>query len=224
MSKTFEKAKERQQFLFEELAAQLEALASPVRLKILHFLTQAPHSVEQLASKIDQSVANTSMHLKKMQREGLLKNETLAQKRIYSIAHPSLLGFWEEIQNLSNAHHPENIIHSKDFYDEELEFPKNDEEIVKLIKARKLTLLDVRPEDELHEADSIYKKYVLHIPSSELKKQKDIIPTSRPIIVICRGRMCVMSHEVTSQLRKLGYEAYRINKSWFQLSQDLQEV
>jgi rhodanese-related sulfurtransferase len=224
MTKAFEKAKERQSFLFNELAAQLNALASPVRLKILHFLTQGPHSVEQLSSKIDQSVANTSMHLKKMQREGLLKNETLAQKRIYSIAHPSLKTFWEEIQNLSLAHNPENIINSKDFYEESLEYPKSNEELLHLIKSRKLTLLDVRPEDEVHDIDLIYKKYVLHIPFSELKKQKHLLPTSRPVIVICRGRMCVMSHEVTSQLRKLGFDAYRINKSWFQLSNELQEV
>ena len=86
MSKTIEKAKERQDYLFNEMASLMDALASPVRLKIIHFLTQAPHSVEQLSLKLGQTVANTSMHLKKMQREGILKIETMAQKRIYSLA------------------------------------------------------------------------------------------------------------------------------------------
>ena len=79
MNKTIEKAKDRQEYLFSEMSALLNGLASPVRLKIIHFLTQAPHSVEQLAQKLGQSIANTSMHLKKMQRENILKTENLGQ-------------------------------------------------------------------------------------------------------------------------------------------------
>jgi DNA-binding transcriptional ArsR family regulator/rhodanese-related sulfurtransferase len=223
MSKTIEKAKERQDYLFEEMASLLDAVASPVRLKIIHFLTQAPHSVEQLSLKLGQSIANTSMHLKKMQREGILNTETLGQKRIYSLAQDEMKEFWEQIQNFALIHTPSNKIASKDIYLEELEWPKEIDETIQMIKARKVTLLDVRPDDEIDDVDSSYKKYVVHISSDNLKKLKEDLPKSRPILVICRGRLCVMSNESTYVLRKLGFDAYKLNLSWFQVSKKLME-
>lgn len=224
MSKTVEKAKERQNYLFNEMSALLNALASPVRLRIIHFLTQAPHSVEQLSIKMGQSLANTSMHLKKMQRENILKTETLGQKRIYSLAQEEMKDFWEQIQHFALLHNPANIMSSPLIYQEEFSWPKDIEETIKMIKARKLTLLDVRPCDEIDEVDLNYKKYVVHIPSDELKKLKEELPKSKPIIVICRGRLCVMSNESTYLLRKLGFDAYKLDMSWFQISQELMEV
>ncbi len=224
MSKTIEKAKERQDYLFTEISSLLEALASPVRLKIIHFLSQAPHSVEQLSIKLGQSVANTSMHLNKMQRESILKSESLGQKRIYSIAQAEMKEFWEQIQNFALANNTLNVISSPDIYNEELSWPKPLEETIKLIKAKKLTLLDVRPADEIDETNTTYKKFVLHIPSEHLKKLKETLPVSKPILIICRGRLCAMSNESTYQLRKLGFDAYKLETSWFQISKELKEV
>jgi DNA-binding transcriptional ArsR family regulator len=221
MSKTFDKAKARQEELFVEIASLLSGLASPVRLKIIHFLSQAPHSVEQLSLKLGQSVANTSMHLKKMQRENILKTETSGQKRIYSLAHSELKNFWEQIQDYALAQDPTKIIDSKVIYQENLVWDKNLRETVKDIKSEKVILLDVRPSDEVEEQDMQYSKYVMHIPFDNLKKLKDELPTNKPILIICRGRLCVMSNESTHQLRKMGFEAFKGNFSWFQLSQAL---
>lgn len=223
MSKTIEKARERQDYLFKEMSSLLEALASPVRLKIIHFLSQAPHSVEQLSLKLGQSVANTSMHLKKMQRENILNTESIGQKRIYSLAQVEMKEFWEQIQNFASIHNASNVISSKEIYNEELKWPKDLEETIKMIKARKLTLIDVRPDDEINEVDPTYKKYVLHIPFDNLKKLKETVPTSRPILIICRGRLCVLAHESTYQLRKLGFDAFKFDLSWYQLSKKLTE-
>lgn len=222
--KTIDKAKERQDYLFNEMSSMLEAIASPVRLKIIHFLSQAPHSVEQLSLKLGQTVANTSMHLKKMQRENILKTETSGQKRIYSLAQAELKDLWEQIQEFALKHNPANIIESSTIYEEELEWNKDIQETIKLIKNKKIILIDVRPDDEVDEIDTNYKKYVLHIPTDELKKKKDELPRSKPILVICRGRLCVMANESTYQLRKLGFEAYKLNHSWHQVSKLLNEV
>ncbi len=222
--KDIDKAKERQDYLFHEMSSLLEAIASPVRLRILHFLTQAPHSVDQLAQKIGQSVANTSMHLKKMQRENILKTESLAQKRIYSLSNPETKNFWEQIQHFALIHHPDQTMNSADIYQEDFEWSKLVDDTVKLIKSRKVTLIDVRPDDEIDQIDLNYKKYVLHIPFNQIKKSMKSIPTSRPVLIICRGRLCLMSNEATAQLRKLNLNAYKLNMSWHQLSQILSEV
>lgn len=218
MSKKFEKAKERQDFLFAEVSSLLSALASPVRLKIIHFLSQAPHSVEQLSIKLKQSVANTSMHLKKMQRENILKTETSGQKRIYSLAQPEMRDFWEQIQAFALIHNPSNSLNSEDIYQEDLEWHKNILETVYLLRAKKVILLDVRPTDEVEGEDPKYKKYVRHIPIENLKRASDSLPKTKPILIICRGRLCVMSNESTYILRKLGYDAYKLDVSWHQIS------
>jgi DNA-binding transcriptional ArsR family regulator/rhodanese-related sulfurtransferase len=216
--KTFEKTKERQEYLFSEMASLLGALASPVRLKIIHFLFQAPHSVEQLSLKIGQSVANTSMHLKKMQRENILKTEVLGQKRVYSLAQLEMREFWEQIQTFAKIHNSTNVIFSPVIYHEELAWPRDFVETIKMIQSKKLVLLDVRPADEVDESDPIYKEYVIHIPAENLKKETHLIPTKKPVLVICRGRLCVMSNESTFLLRKLGFEVYKFDHSWYQIS------
>lgn len=221
MEKSFSKAREKQDYLFEEISYLLGVLASPVRLKIIHFLTQSPHSVEQLSQKIGQTIANTSMHLKKMQRENILKTETLGQKRIYSLAQEEMKDFWEEIQNFALIHNPENYLDPVEIYGEEIRWQKSLEETIKLIKARKVTLLDVRPSDEVLKSDTLYKKYVLHIPFDQLKDAKDKIPASKPLLVICRGRLCVMSSESTVYIRKLGFNAYRLDMTWYQIEKFL---
>ena len=224
MNKTIEKAKDRQEYLFSEMSALLNGLASPGRLKIIHFLTQAPHSVEQLAQKLGQSIANTSMHLKKMQRENILKTENLGQKRIYSLAQVEMKEFWEQIQQFALKHNELNIISSKNIYHEELDWDKNVHDTLKMIKAKKVIVLDVRPNDEVESKNEIYEKFVLHIPFSELKKRSGELPKTKIILVVCRGRICVMSNESAFVLRKLGFEAFKLNSSWFQLSQMLSEA
>jgi DNA-binding transcriptional ArsR family regulator len=221
MSKTFDKAKSRQDELFIEIASLLSGLASPVRLKIIHFLSQAPHSVEQLSLKLGQTVANTSMHLKKMQRENILKTETSGQKRIYSLSHNELKSFWEQIQDYALAQDPSKIIDSNNIYNENLVWEKSLKDTIKEIKSQKIILLDVRPIDEVDELDPNYLKYVIHIPFDNLKKMKDDLPKNKDILIICRGRLCVMSNESTFQLRKMGYSAFKGNFSWFQISQAL---
>lgn len=216
--KTFEKAKERQEYLFNEMALLLGTLASPVRLKIIHFLTQSPHSVEQLSFKIGQSMANTSMHLKKMQRENILKVEVEGQKRIYSLSQKEMKDFWEQIQSFALKHNPTNIISSAEIYHEKLEWPKSLEETIPLIKNKKVTLLDVRPDDEIQDPDTSYKTYVTHIDLDNLKNEHSKLNNKKPILVICRGRLCVTSNESTFLLRKLGFDAYKFEYSWHQIS------
>jgi DNA-binding transcriptional ArsR family regulator/rhodanese-related sulfurtransferase len=224
MKKTMELARQQQDHIFNELAKLMGALGSPVRLKIFHFLTQAPHSVEQLADKLNQSIANTSMHLKKLQREGLLKAETMAQKRVYSLAHTEMKNFWEQILAFSLIQNPENDFATESIYGEELNWDKSLEETIKLITAKKVVLLDVRPLDEIDSEDILYHRYVLSIPASELKQRQKEILGAKPILVMCRGRLCVLASEVTANLRDTRKNVYRLPFSWHQLATKLLEV
>jgi DNA-binding transcriptional ArsR family regulator len=58
--------------LFDEFAEVAKALSSGRRGEIVGVLAQGERSVEQVAGEIDQSVANTSHHLRASARAGLL--------------------------------------------------------------------------------------------------------------------------------------------------------
>ena len=58
--------------LFDAFAQVAKALASGRRAEIVDVLAQGERSVEELASEIAQSVANTSHHLQALARAGLV--------------------------------------------------------------------------------------------------------------------------------------------------------
>ena len=56
--------------LFEQFAYIAKAMASGHRLEMLEFLAQCEYSVEELASAVGLSVANTSHHLQQLRHAG----------------------------------------------------------------------------------------------------------------------------------------------------------
>lgn len=221
-SAKLKKAKNSQDHIFSEISIILSSLASPVRLKIIHYLSLAPHSVEQLATKIDQSVANTSLHLKKMQREGVLENQTLGTKRIYSLSSEKLKDFWESIQNISEHLNSNNKLDIDDIYNSEITFKGSLHDAIHLITSKKATLLDIRPEDEIGILSSVYHKYVTHIPYRELLNNTSKLSKTNPIFIFCRGRICAMSGEITFKLKQDGLKVSRLPFSWHQIETCLQ--
>ena len=58
--------------LFEGLSEVAKALGSGRRAEIVDLLAQGERSVEEIAGELDQSVANTSHHLRALARAGLV--------------------------------------------------------------------------------------------------------------------------------------------------------
>lgn len=205
------KTKENQNHIFDEMSSLLNSLASPVRLKLIHFLSQADLSVEVLAKKIDQSVANTSMHLRKMYNAKIVDVSIVGQRRLYRL-HPSALAFWEKSQDFFQLIHPDQNLKTDEIYGE-LNWD-NKAELVRLIKTNKAMIVDVRPLDELNE-DGVQFSFIKHISSTDLLKSK--WPQSKIIFIFCRGRFCALSADSVFQLRQKGYNAFRLPYSWFEL-------
>lgn len=202
--------KERQEDIFVSLATLLGAMASPVRIRLIHFLSQAPLTVEVMANKVDESIANTSMHLRKMHNEGLLKVETLGQKRLYSLS-PAVVGFWEHFQDFAQKLDPSLILDVNDVYGD-INWSYSMAETKRMLTSKEIILLDVRPKDEiLSTADS---EGVLHIPQVDLKESLKKLSKRKKILVFCRGRLCALSAFSVNYLRENGYKAYRLDASW----------
>lgn len=217
MNKKFQVLKSRQDEIFNSIASILGGIAAPVRIKLIHFLSQAPLTVEVLANKIDQSVANTSMHLRKMLAENIVTVTSQGQKRVYTL-HPAVLEFWESCQDFVQKIDPQLHLVSEDLFGA-IEWDKNINETVTMAKKGELILLDVRPEDE--SVDDLNLPYVLHISSQNLDEKLNKLPKRKPILVFCRGRLCSLSAATVSDLRAKGLKAYRLDKSWFAIKKHL---
>ncbi len=211
--KPFQELKEQQNEIFNEISRLLLGLSSPVRLKIIHLLTQSPQSVDTIAIKLNQTTANTSMHLRKMLQEGILQVTTNKQQRIYSLAHPALLSFWENIQNFAQEQNPGLNLDSEKIFGEDFSWNKSPIETRKLIKDNKIIILDVRPDDEVSDNESD----AIHISHSTLLAGNIKLPKNKTIIVFCRGRFCALAVDAVAYLRSKNYQAYRLEESWYEI-------
>ncbi|MFP5491394.1 MAG: ArsR/SmtB family transcription factor [Bacteriovoracia bacterium] len=219
MDKKLEKLKSSQNDVFEGMAYVLASLSAPVRIKLMHFLAQAPLTVEVLSQKIDQSIANTSMHLRKMLNEKVVSVESVGQKRLYSL-HPAAFEFWEQCQDFIQKVHPELKLPTEQIYGD-INWTHTLEESFKMLEDGKIIFLDVRPRDEATAMTT--NKSFLHIPSNELESELSKLSKKKAIVVYCRGRMCALSAFTVNYLRERGYKAFRLKESWFSLSQSLQQ-
>lgn len=213
MDKKLEKLKMQQDEIFTSIADILGGISSPVRIKLIHFLSQGPLTVETLATKINQTVANTSMHLRKMLTAKIVTVTVMGKNRIYTL-HPSTLAFWESCQDFVQSIDSSLKLEIQSVY-EEMDWKENIKATIKMIKKNEVTLIDVRPSDEVTE--TLHHLNVINIPSSELNKNISKISKKKPALIFCRGRLCALSAYAVNELRKNGIKAYRLNESWYSL-------
>ena len=72
--------------LFDAFASVAQALGSGRRAEIVDVLAQGERSVEEIASEISQSVANTSQHLQVLARAGLVRTRREGTRVFYRLA------------------------------------------------------------------------------------------------------------------------------------------
>jgi len=200
--------------IFERIGKIALCLGSPARLKIVQLLAQSPKTVDRLSSISGQSVANTSQHLQRMAREGLVYATRDGVSRIYRLKSERILPLWEQLQDLAHELAPDLDAAENAISDNSLRSASSTEEIIKTVKKGTAVLLDVREPDEslatgLNEA--------VTVPLKTLKAGAGQFDRKKPIYVFCRGRYCPMASEAVRFLRKRGFKAYRLSESAFRL-------
>lgn len=80
--------------IYDNVARISQSIASPIRLRIIQSLANSPRTVESLSEKTGESIANTSQHLQKMLRAGILSCQKKGVSRIYQLASPEVLKIW----------------------------------------------------------------------------------------------------------------------------------
>ena len=84
----------------EEALPVYEALASPVRIKIIQLLSKNKMNVKQIAQALGLSSAIITMHINKLKKADLIKTEKVGQQKISSLKVDKIeINFPEKIFN-----------------------------------------------------------------------------------------------------------------------------
>ena len=190
---------------YAELARIGKVLASPARLRLLDLLRQGPSSVEALAEEAGLTLANASQHLKEMRRAGLLRADRRGHFVECRLASEEVSRLFAAVRGLAEAVLPEmdRVRAELDVLDEERRAG-----ILRRIRRREVTVLDVRPQPEFRAG---HLPGARSVPLPELRRRLDEIPKDREVIACCRGPYCTMAAEAVDVLRKAGYRAQHLD-------------
>ena len=198
--------------LFEQFARVGKALSNANRLEILEFLAQGEKSVEGLASACKLSVANTSQHLQQLRYAGLVASRKEAQKVFYTLSDNQVVTLLGNIREIAERNLAEvdqlvaQFLKTKD----DLE-PVAAHDLLKLVKAGEVTVIDVRPPDEY---ESGHVKGAINIPIKELEERIKELDLDKEVIAYCRGPYCMMAFEAVSKLRGGSFRARRLENGF----------
>src|SRR5437764_2384375 len=135
--------------LFDAFASAAQALGSGRRAEIVDLLAQGERSVEEIATEIDQSVANTSHHLQLLLRAGLVRSRREGTRIYYRLASDRIGDLWAAVREVAERHVAEVHVLADDYLGERdgVEQIAADQLQARLASGS-VVVLDVRPELE----------------------------------------------------------------------------
>jgi rhodanese-related sulfurtransferase/DNA-binding MarR family transcriptional regulator len=194
--------------LFEAFAEVAKALGSGRRAEIVDLLAQGERSVEEVAVELDQSVANTSHHLRALARAGLATTRRDGTRIHYRLASERVGELWAAMRDVADAHVAglEKLaaayLGDRDGID-----TVDRNELAARLKDRSVVVLDVRPEREFTAGHITGARSV---PMSELRKHLKALPSDAEVVAYCRGPYCVYADDAVRELAKRGFNAARL--------------
>jgi rhodanese-related sulfurtransferase/DNA-binding transcriptional ArsR family regulator len=194
--------------LFEAQASVAKALASGRRAEIVDLLAQGERAVEDVASEIDQSMANTSHHLRTLARAGLLQSRREGTRVLYRLASDRVAQLWGAIREVA-ADHVVEVQQLAQAYlggGDGLE-PLTREELARRLETGDVVVIDVRPPPEFVAGHVVGAR---SMPIDELERQLDAISRHVGVVAYCRGPYCVYADDAVRALRARGFEARRL--------------
>src|SRR4051794_7744059 len=194
--------------LFDGFAEVAKALASGRRAEIVDVLAQGERSVDDIAAEIDQSVANTSHHLRAMARAGLLTTRRDGTRIFYALASDRVGELWSALRDVAAAHTAglERLVDAYLGERDGLDTIDRDE-LARRIRRGDIVILDVRPEAEF---SSGHIAGAASVPITELRKHIKALPKDADVVAYCRGPYCVYADDAVRELSRRGFRARRL--------------
>src|SRR5207248_4131560 len=178
------------------------------RAEIVDLLAQGERSVEDVADELDQSVANTSHHLRAMARAGLLRTRRDGTRIFYGLAGERVEALWAALRAVA-AEHVAGIERLADAYlgDRASLEAISRKELAARLRGGDITVLDVRPEPEFRAGHIVGARSV---PVAELRRSLRALPKDVEVVAYCRGPYCVYAADAVRELTRRGYLAQRL--------------
>lgn len=194
--------------LFEALASVTKALGSGRRAEIVDLLGQGERSVEEIAAEIDQSVANTSHHLRTLARAGLLRSRREGTRVIYGLASERVAELWTAVRQVAADHVAEVDRLAQAYLGRRGTLESiTRHELVERLGRGDVTVIDVRPDTEFAAGHIAGAR---SLPVTELQRRLHAVPRDREIVAYCRGPYCVYADDAVRLLRHEGIKARRL--------------
>jgi len=194
--------------LFDGFATVAKAMANGHRAELIDVLAQGERHVEELASEIGQSVANTSHHLQSLAAAGLVTTRRVKTRIYYRLASSDVEQLWSTIRTVALAHVGRieclaiDYVGNRDALEE-----ISREELSQRLDDGDLIIVDVRPRAE-YEAGHI--AGARSIPMEDLASTMSELPSDTEIVAYCRGPFCVFADDAVRLLQSIDRNARRL--------------
>lgn len=193
--------------LFDGFARVGAALGSGRRAELIELLVQGERTVEQLAAELDQSVANTSHHLRTLARAGLVATRRDGTRIWYRLASAQVEDAWLAVRSLAAQLVPEIDELAAGYLGDRDDLATIErDELVRGLAEDRFLVIDVRPEAE-HRAGHL--PGAVPIPPDQLAERLAALPDDREIVAYCRGPYCVYADDAVRWLTANGRAARR---------------
>jgi rhodanese-related sulfurtransferase/DNA-binding HxlR family transcriptional regulator len=195
--------------LFDAQASVAQALGSGRRAEIVDVLAQGERSVEQLASEISQSVANTSQHLQVLARSGLVRSRRAGTRVIYRLTSERVAELWAAVREVAAQHVAEVHVLADEYLGERDEVEQvSAADLEERLARGDVVVLDVRPETEFRAGHIAGARSA---PLSTLDAVAGELSRRREVVAYCRGPYCVYADDAVRLLSQRGFKARRLD-------------
>lgn len=183
-------------------------MANGRRAEIVDVLAQGERHVEELAAELDQSVANTSFHLRTLARAGLITTRREGTRIYYRLVSERVAALWAALRDVAAAHHAPLDVLARGYLGDRAEIEEiNRDELARRLDDGELVVLDVRPEAE-YQAGHI--RGARSMPHDQLEARLAELPQGVDVVAYCRGPFCVYADDAVRLLRQRGRQARRL--------------
>jgi rhodanese-related sulfurtransferase len=194
--------------LFDAFASVAQAVGNGRRAEIIDVLAQGERSVEEVATEIGQSVANTSHHLRLLARSGLVRSRRDGTRVVYRLASERVAELWAAVRDVAARHVAEVGVLAGEYLGERDGIEQvSAAELAERLARDDVVVLDVRPEAE-YRAGHI--EGALWTPLASLAGRAGELG-GKEVIAYCRGPYCVYADDAVRLLRAAGVTARRLD-------------
>jgi len=171
-------------------------------------LAQGERSVEELADEIHQTVANTSQHLQRLLRSGLVETRREGTRIYYSLSSAVVGDLWRTMRRAAQQHVAGLEQLAADYLGDRSTLRTiTRDDLRTRLRDGDVVVLDVRPAAE-YAAGHI--RGAISIPINDLKSRLGDIPDGADVVAYCRGPYCVYADEAVRLLNRNSVTAARL--------------